>query len=67
MRRDFENIPNRTRVRLFPKPDNPLHKRPVEAMYISGYYVCDGSPMEAGPDYYFRDVAVYNEGFELVE
>lgn len=66
MRTDFENIPDRSRVRLFPRPNNPLHKKPVEAIYVSGYYVCDGTSFEAGPDYYVRDVAVYNQGFELI-
>ncbi len=65
MRKDFENLEDGARITLFPNNTNPLHKKPVKATYTGGYYYCDNPLVLEGPDYYFRDVAVYNDGFEL--
>lgn len=65
MRQDFEKLGEGQRVRLFPLARNPLHKKPVGAVYYAGYLYCDGSPVEDGPDYYLGDVLRYCEGFEL--
>lgn len=55
------------RVRLFPNAENPLHNKPVSAMYSKGYFYVDGSdPIMDGPDYYFGDVLIYNDGFEVL-
>jgi hypothetical protein len=64
MRTDFENLEDGQRVILYPNASNPLHKRPVTATYQSGYFYCDGTDPTLGPDYYWRDVLVYNDGFE---
>lgn len=66
MRTDFDNLTDGERVRLVPRPSNPLHKRPVIATYAGGYFYCDGSPVADGPDYYLGDVLTHNEGFEPV-
>ena len=66
MREDFQNIEDGERVKLFPRKDNPLHKRPVEAVYSGGYFYCDGSPAHEGADYYLGDVLTFNQGFEVV-
>lgn len=50
-------------VTLYPKPGNPLHRRPIAALYREGYFYCDGSPIEEGPDYNFRDVLEHNFGW----
>ena len=63
MRTDFENLSDGDRVTLHPIAGNPLHKAPVVATYSSGYFYCDGSKPEDGPDYYFGDVLTYNAGF----
>jgi len=63
MREDFQNIEDGQSVILHPRPDNPLHKRPVKAVQQSGYFYCDGTDPMEGPDYYFGDVLKYNEGF----
>ena len=54
------------RVRLHPRPNNPLHKRPVDATYQGGYFYCDGSDPLDGPDYYVRDVLVFNDRIEAL-
>ena len=61
---DFENLCDGQRVRLFPNNTNPLHKRPINATYQSGYFYCDGTPPAEGPDYYLGDVLAYNDGFQ---
>lgn len=66
MRTDFENIQDGDRVQLYPNATNPIHNKSTRATYQSGYYYCDDTNPADGPDYYFRDVAVYNEGFELL-
>ena len=65
-RRDFENIKDGQKIRLFPNNNNPLHKRPVIAIYQSGYFYCEGSRQTEGADYYFGDVAMYNDHFEAL-
>lgn len=65
MRTDFENLSDGDVVTLHPNASNPLHKRPVEATYQSGYYYCKGTDPRTGPDYYFRDVQAYNHGFTM--
>lgn len=67
MRTDFEEIKEGSYVILFPTEGNPIHNRPVRALYQSGYFYCDGSDHANGPDYYFRDVAIFNQGFEMSE
>lgn len=54
------------RVMLHPNASNPLHKRPVLASYQAGYFYCDGTDPMDGPDYYWNDVATYNDKVELV-
>lgn len=65
MRTDIENLKDGDRVKLHPNADNPLHKKPIAATFQGGYFHCDGSDPMNGPDYYWRDVLQYNEGFEL--
>lgn len=64
MRTDFENLKDGDKVKLLPNANNPLHKKPVVATYASGYFYCEGSKPQDGPDYYFGDVLTYNDGFE---
>ena len=66
MRTDIENIENGTRIKLFPNANNPLHNKPVEATFQSGYFYCAGSNAADGPDYYWNDVFQYNDGFEVL-
>lgn len=66
MRTDIESLKDGDRVRLFPNESNPLHKSPVVAMFNKGYFCVEGSDPFDGPDYYWRDVMVYNDGFELL-
>lgn len=65
MRTDFENIKNDTRVTLYPNSENPLHKKPVQAFFSSGYFYCDGRPPADGPDYYLGDVLRFIDGYEV--
>lgn len=65
MKTDFDAIDDGASVVLIPNSDNPLHSTPVKATYSSGYFYCDGSKLEDGPDYYLGDVAKYNDGFYL--
>lgn len=65
LRHDFEHIPDRAAVMLFPADANPLHRRPVRAIYAGGYFHCDGSDPSEGPDYYLGDVAAFCRGFRL--
>jgi hypothetical protein len=63
MRTDFENLKDGEKIVLHPNAQNPLHKKPVRAIYDKGYFYCKGTnPME-GPDYYFGDVLRYNIGY----
>lgn len=64
-RQDFESLEDGDRVTLIPNDANPLHKKPVQATYASGYFYCDGTDPIEGPDYYFGDVLRYNVGFIL--
>lgn len=66
MRTDFDALQDGDRLTLHPNADNPLHKRPVNATFHSGYFYCDGTPPSEGPDYYFRDVRTFNDGFILL-
>lgn len=63
IRTDFETINDGDRIVLHPNDDNPIHKDKVTATFINGYFYCDGSKAEDGPDYYWRDVSIYNNGF----
>lgn len=63
MRTDFENLEDGDRVVLHPNESNPLHNSPVKATYVSGYFYCDETNPEKGPDYYFGDAFKYNSGF----
>lgn len=63
MRTDFENLRDGDAVTLFPNSSNPLHKKPVTAVFSSGYFFCEGSNPADGPDYYLGDVLAYNDGF----
>lgn len=58
---------NCTKVMLYPKENNPIHKKPVMATYIDGYFYCEGSDISCGPDYYFGDVLIYNSHWDEVE
>lgn len=66
MRTDIERLQDGDRVTLFPNSLNPLHKKPVTATFAGGYFYCDGSKPEDGPDYYWRDVLEFNDGFEAI-
>ena len=63
MRDDFENLTDGTRLVLHPRGTNPLHKRAVKAVFSGGYFFCDGTSPEDGPDYYMGDVFTYCEGY----
>jgi hypothetical protein len=65
MRTDIENLKDGDRVVLFPNSLNPLHKKPITASFHDGYFYCESSHAEDGPDYYWRDVLEFNEGFEV--
>ena len=65
IRQDFVNLKNNTRVTLYPAPDNPLHSEPVNAIFSNGYFYCDGSAAEDGPDYYLGDVLKFNVGYAI--
>lgn len=58
---DLNTLMDGQRVLLKPLPGNPLHKAPVMATFSSGYFYCDSTDPMDGPDYYWRDVLVYNE------
>lgn len=48
---------------LHPNSSNPLHRSPVECVFQGGYfYAVNGNPAD-GPDYYWRDVFMFNDGF----
>jgi hypothetical protein len=64
MRTDFDQIEDGATVMLIPNASNPLHRSMVKATYAGGYFYCDGSPHEEGPDYYLGDVARYNAGWQ---
>lgn len=66
MRTDFDALEDDARIRIFPRPENPLHKKPITATYSAGYFYCDGTPPAEGPDYYLGDVLRWNEGFEVL-
>lgn len=66
MRQDFDMLSDGDRIVLHPNNSNPLHKQSVAATYAGGYFYCDGTPPEEGPDYYLGDVLTYNKGFETV-
>ena len=63
----IEDLRNGDRVRLYPKADNPIHKTPKAATFLDGYFFCDGSDPRDGPDYYVRDVLLYNERIEAIQ
>ena len=65
MRTDFQNLANGDRITLYPRANNPLHKKPVTAIYDGRHFWCDGSDVVEGPDYYLGDVLTFNEGFSL--
>ena len=61
---DFEQIESGDRVILYPAKNNPLHNKPVKALFLDGYYYCDGSDPDFCPDYHFRDVWVFCNGYD---
>lgn len=63
IRTDFETLKDGARIVLHPRPENPLHRYPIKALYMSGYFYCEGTPAEEGPDYYTGDVLRFNVGF----
>lgn len=63
LRTDFDHLRNDEEIILHPRPNNPLHKKPVKAVHVGGYFYCDGSPPQEGPDYYLGDVLKFNKGF----
>lgn len=64
---DIETLEDGARVRLHPNSANPLHKKPIEATYQSGYFYCDGSDPIDGPDYYVGDVLALNDDIEVIQ
>lgn len=67
MRTDIENLEDGTRITLHPNGDNRLHNSPQAATYSRGYFYCDSTDPEQGPDYWWRDVLMYNHGFTVLE
>lgn len=67
MRTDFESLKDGDKVLLYPNDYNPLHKKPIVALYSDGYFYCDGTSPQEGPDYYLGDVSTYNDGFSDLE
>jgi hypothetical protein len=65
LRIDFENLQDGDSIILHPSPDNPIHSMPVKATFAGGYFYCEGTPLEDGPDYYFGDVLRYVDGFSM--
>jgi hypothetical protein len=65
MNTNFDALADGTTITLHPRADNPLHKKPVKAVYSGGYFYSEGTPPEEGPDYYMGDVLTYCEGYEL--
>lgn len=66
MKTDFYRIKDGQYVMLFPNDNNLLHSFPVKALYQSGYFYCDMSNPELGPDYYLGDVSKYCDGYREV-
>jgi hypothetical protein len=62
---DINSLPDGSRVTLHPNSNNPLHKKPVQAFFSGGYFYCDGTSADQGPDYYFRDVLQFNDGWTI--
>jgi hypothetical protein len=56
---DLSELEDGAVVMLHPLPGNPLHRKPVRAVFSSGYFYCDGTKPENGPDYYWGDVLTY--------
>lgn len=67
LRNDFHELTDHTEILLFPEPDNPIHDKPIKALFSGGYFWCEESPAEEGPDYFYGDVARYCAGFVVVE
>lgn len=67
IRTDFENITENARIILHPADANPIHRQPVMATHMRGYFYCDGTDPENWPDYYLGDVAAFCRGYELIE
>lgn len=65
LRRDFQSLEDGARVVLYPDDTNPLHREPVKAIFQGGYFFCDGSTAEEGPDYSLKEAAQYTRGFAL--
>lgn len=49
-------------VKLYPNEKNLLYKKPVVLEYSNGYFFG-----KEGPDFYFRDVADWNNGYHFVK
>lgn len=60
---DLRKLKTGATVVLHPNASNPLHDKPVKATYSDGYFYCEGSDPLDGPDYYFRDVLEFNDGW----
>ena len=65
MRNDWENIKDGDRLVIYPNSENPLYKKAGNFFFTDGCYFHETNYVE-GPDYYFRDVARYNHGFDIV-
>jgi len=63
IRTDYDALHDGARIVLHPTEDNPLHRAPVKATYSGGYFYCDGTRKEEGPDYFLGDVFLYTRGF----
>ena len=63
---DFDSLKDGDRIELFPNGLNPLHTKPFIATYSGGYFYAEKSDPMDGPDYYWRDVGLYNDGFKML-
>ena len=64
MRTDFQSLNNGDQIRLYPRPDNPRHRKPFLVTFHGGDYFCDP---KGRADYYYGDVEQYNQGFMLID
>ena len=55
----IEKLKSGDEVLLTPGPNDPIHKKPVKAIYSGGYFYCHDTNPAEGPDYWWRDAEKY--------